>query len=58
MDTGKIERELGWTPDETFDSGLRKTVEWYLGHSEWLASVNSGDYRNWLALNYAARGKA
>ena len=43
IDAAKIERELGWTPDETFETGIRKTVEWYLANSEWIAKV-SGDY--------------
>jgi len=43
IDAAKIERELGWTPEETFESGIRKTVEWYLGNAEWIAKV-SGDY--------------
>lgn len=45
IDASKIERELGWTPDETFETGLRKTVEWYLNHEEWTARVQSGKYR-------------
>jgi dTDP-glucose 4,6-dehydratase len=45
IDSSKLERELGWKPIETFESGLRKTVEWYLTHREWVASIHSGDYR-------------
>jgi dTDP-glucose 4,6-dehydratase len=56
IDAGKIERELGWRPRETFESGLRKTVEWYLANSEWVNGVTSGEYRNWLEQNYQARG--
>ncbi|MDR2111709.1 MAG: dTDP-glucose 4,6-dehydratase [Candidatus Accumulibacter sp.] len=55
IDAGKIERELGWRPVETFDSGLRKTVRWYLDHPDWLANVQSGAYRDWLETNYADR---
>jgi dTDP-glucose 4,6-dehydratase len=55
MDTRKIERELGWRPQESFESGLRKTVEWYLANPDWVASVRSGDYRKWMETNYAAR---
>ena len=55
MDTRKIERDLGWRPRESFDSGLRKTVEWYLANSDWVASVRSGDYRNWIDTNYGTR---
>lgn len=45
IDASKIERELGWTPQETFETGLRKTVQWYLGNSKWWQNVLSGDYR-------------
>jgi len=55
IDATKIERELGWAPDETFESGIRKTVEWYLDHPEWVANIQSGGYRNWVQTNYAKR---
>ena len=55
IDAGKIRRELGWEPQERFASGLRKTVEWYLGNDEWVQNVVSGDYRNWVDRNYAGR---
>lgn len=55
IDARKIERELGWKPVETFDSGIRKTVEWYLGHQEWVRDVQSGDYLKWMDQNYASR---
>jgi dTDP-glucose 4,6-dehydratase len=55
IDAGKIERELSWRPSETFDTGLRKTVRWYLDHPDWLANVQSGAYRDWLEKNYAER---
>jgi dTDP-glucose 4,6-dehydratase len=55
IDARKIERELGWRPAETFDSGIRKTVQWVLDHADWVASVQSGAYRDWLATNYVAR---
>jgi len=55
IDAGKIERELGWKPRESFETGLRKTVEWYLAHSDWVAHVISGEYRNWIELNYGNR---
>jgi dTDP-glucose 4,6-dehydratase len=55
IDARKIERELGWRPAETFDTGIRKTVQWYLDHPEWVANVQSGGYRDWLAANYNAR---
>mgnify|MGYP005840491435 FL=1 len=57
IDARKIERELGWRPAETFATGIRKTVEWYLGNQDWVAHVQSGAYRDWIAANYAARGE-
>ena len=56
IDARKIERELGWRPAETFGSGIRKTVQWYLAHAEWVAEVQSGAYRDWVARNYGERG--
>jgi dTDP-glucose 4,6-dehydratase len=53
MDSRKIESELGWRPRETFESGIRKTVEWYLAHEAWIALVTSGSYRQWMAKQYA-----
>jgi dTDP-glucose 4,6-dehydratase len=55
MDASKIARELGWKPAEPFESGLRKTVRWYLEHDEWVNSVRTGAYREWIAKNYAER---
>ena len=55
IDARKIERELGWRPAETFTTGIRKTVQWYLDHAHWVANVQSGGYRDWLSQNYAAR---
>ena len=52
VDAGKIERELGWKPVETFETGLRRTIRWYLENQEWMDSVTSGAYRDWIALNY------
>ena len=53
IDARKIERELGWKPAETFETGIRKTVEWYLAHPDWVAHVQSGSYRDWVAKQYA-----
>ena len=50
-----IRSELGWSPRETFESGLAKTVQWYLENAEWVAQVKSGEYRRWLDVNYSAR---
>jgi dTDP-glucose 4,6-dehydratase len=55
IDARKIERELGWRPAETFETGIRKTVQWYLAHADWVAQVQSGAYRDWLATNYGRR---
>jgi dTDP-glucose 4,6-dehydratase len=55
IDARKLERELGWRPAETFESGIRKTVQWYLEHADWVANVQSGGYRDWVATNYSAR---
>jgi len=52
IDASKIERELGWKPAETFESGIRKTVLWYLDNPEWVAHVQSGAYRDWVAKQY------
>jgi dTDP-glucose 4,6-dehydratase len=51
----KIRRVIGWEPQEPFDTGLRKTVEWYLAHGDWVQNVVSGDYLNWLNLNYTTQ---
>jgi dTDP-glucose 4,6-dehydratase len=53
IDATLIERELGWRPAETFDTGIRKTVLWYLEHPEWIAGVTSGNYRHWMETHYA-----
>jgi dTDP-glucose 4,6-dehydratase len=53
MDTRKIERDLGWHPGETFESGIAKTVRWYLEHVDWVREVASGEYRQWVARHYA-----
>ena len=55
IDASKIEAELGWTPRETFASGIRKTVAWYLENQAWVAAVQSGAYREWMARNYDGR---
>jgi dTDP-glucose 4,6-dehydratase len=56
INASKIEQKLGWRPSETFASGLRRTVEWYLANGDWLNQVTSGAYRQWIDLNYAHRG--
>ena len=55
IDARKIAAELGWQPAETFESGIAKTVRWYLDHQDWVARVQSGAYREWIAKNYEAR---
>jgi dTDP-glucose 4,6-dehydratase len=54
IDASKIRRELDWTPAESFASGMRRTVQWYLDNGAWLAAVTSGEYQKWMSLNYAA----
>jgi dTDP-glucose 4,6-dehydratase len=58
IDARKIERELGWRPAETFDSGIRKTVAWYLANGEWVRHVQSGAYREWIGKQYGGAGAA
>lgn len=53
IDARKIERELGWKPAETFETGIRKTVQWYLANGEWVQRVQSGAYREWISRQYA-----
>ena len=53
IDARKLERELGWKPAETFETGIRKTVQWYLDNPEWVANVQSGAYREWVSKQYA-----
>jgi len=55
IDAAKIERELGWRPEESFATGLRKTVEWYLANPAWVEGVTSGSYQQWVTKNYAGR---
>jgi dTDP-glucose 4,6-dehydratase len=52
IDASKIERDLGWRPAETFESGIDKTVRWYLAHADWVAAVTDGSYRAWVSKNY------
>ena len=54
IDATKIERELGWKPAETFETGIRKTVQWYLDNQAWVANVTSGAYQNWVGKQYSA----
>jgi dTDP-glucose 4,6-dehydratase len=55
IDARKLERELGWKPQENFETGLRKTVEWYLANAAWVENVTSGAYQNWVHQNYGSR---
>ncbi|HHU0689561.1 dTDP-glucose 4,6-dehydratase [Citrobacter sp. Marseille-Q3906] len=55
IDADKISRELGWKPRETFESGIRKTVEWYLHNTQWVDNVKSGAYKTWIEQNYGER---
>ncbi len=55
IDATKVEQEIGWSPSETFESGIRKTVTWYLEHMAWVENIASGSYQDWLAENYKER---
>ena len=55
IDATKIERELGWKPAETFDSGIKKTIQWYLDNQSWVKNITSGAYRQWMDKNYGER---
>ncbi|WP_087889812.1 GDP-mannose 4,6-dehydratase, partial [Escherichia coli] len=55
IDADNIGRELGWKPQETFESGIRKTVEWYLANTNWVENVKSGAYQSWIEQNYEGR---
>jgi dTDP-glucose 4,6-dehydratase len=56
IDSSKLEAELSWRPRESFETGIRKTVQWYLQNMAWVSNVTSGAYQQWIAANYAARG--
>jgi len=57
MDTTKVSQECGWQPRESFETGLRRTARWYLSHPEWVEGVRSGEYRQWLEVNYGSRSQ-
>jgi dTDP-glucose 4,6-dehydratase len=52
IDSRKIEQDLGWAPQVTFETGLRQTIRWYLGHRDWVERVKSGDYQRWVRQHY------
>ena len=56
IDSTKIETELGWKSQHNFETGIRKTVRWYLDNMAWVTNVTSGAYQQWITVNYAARG--
>ena len=56
VDASRLKRELGWQQRESFSTGIRRTIEWYLSNSAWIQQVTSGDYRNWITANYESRG--
>jgi dTDP-glucose 4,6-dehydratase len=56
IDSSRIERELGWRPQTSFEEGIRRTIAWYLDHQDWVAAITSGSYREWIAKQYATRG--
>ena len=53
IDATKLQKELGWKPQETFETGIRKTVKWYLENQEWVSHVTSGDYKSWVQKQYS-----
>lgn len=55
IDATKLEKQLGWKPKENFESGLRKTIQWYLENEDWVNNIVSGNYREWVDKNYGAR---
>jgi dTDP-glucose 4,6-dehydratase len=55
IDCSKIEKEIGWEPDHTFENGIEETIQWYLNNSDWIENVQSGSYQKWLDTNYADR---
>jgi dTDP-glucose 4,6-dehydratase len=57
IDSSKIKRELGWQPKETFDTGLEKTIRWYLENPKWVESVQTGAYREWIQKHYETKNK-
>ena len=57
IDASKIENQIGWVPEETFETGIRKTVQWYLDNAPWVRNVTGGAYRNWMKTNYGKRGE-
>lgn len=57
IDASKLADELGWKPVETFETGIEKTVNWYLAHQDWVQNVTSGEYKNWVSTNYRERGE-
>ena len=57
IDATKIANDLGWKPKETFESGIEKTVNWYLEHQDWVSNVTTGDYRHWVSKHYSDRGE-
>ena len=52
IDCSRLEKELGWVPRESFESGLKKTIRWYLDNSQWVERVKSGEYREWMEQHY------
>jgi hypothetical protein len=57
IDASKIRSELGWRPKESFETGLRKTVNWYLNNQEWVKNVTTGEYRDWIAAQYSGNAE-
>ncbi|MBE9569099.1 MAG: GDP-mannose 4,6-dehydratase [Proteobacteria bacterium] len=56
IDSSKIENKLGWSPREIFETGLKKTIKWYVENSNWVQSVQTGTYRDWIKRQYSIKG--
>jgi dTDP-glucose 4,6-dehydratase len=57
IDCGKIEKELGWLPEESFETGIRKTIHWYLEHQDWVDRIKTGAYLEWIESHYQMSSK-
>lgn len=57
IDARKIESDLNWKPIETFETGINKTIQWYLNNQDWLTNVHTGEYRKWIETNYTESGQ-
>jgi dTDP-glucose 4,6-dehydratase len=54
VDFTRVRRDLGWTPEESFETGIRKTIAWYMNHSDWVDRIRRGEYRSWIKEHYGS----